>query len=73
MVEKQNGVCAICGNPETATSHGTIRRLSVDHDHETGEVRGLLCSKCNFALGLFYSEGLLNSAKDYLRGYVELT
>ncbi|MEU8683182.1 endonuclease VII domain-containing protein [Streptomyces sp. NPDC048611] len=42
----QNGVCAIC---QRAT--GKTRRLSVDHDHETGLVRGLLCRPCNSMLG----------------------
>ena len=42
----QGGVCAIC---ERAT--GATRRLSVDHDHKTGEVRGLLCRNCNDMLG----------------------
>lgn len=47
----QNGVCAICGKPETRRLRGKLTNLSVDHDHETGEVRGLLCSRCNFGLG----------------------
>lgn len=46
MYEAQNGRCAIC---ERAT--GATRRLSVDHDHQTGEVRGLLCRPCNDMLG----------------------
>lgn len=40
MFDEQGGVCAICGN-------GTKRRLAVDHNHETGVVRGLLCPRCN--------------------------
>lgn len=53
MLESQNGVCAVCGQPETARySDGeTVKRLSVDHDHKTGRVRGLLCGRCNCALG----------------------
>ena len=45
MLEEQNGVCAICNTPPTT------QRLAVDHDHETGKVRGLLCRKCNFGIG----------------------
>lgn len=52
--EKQNGVCAICKKPENRKhmGTGTIWDLAVDHCHETGEVRGLLCNKCNRGLGL---------------------
>jgi hypothetical protein len=42
----QGGTCAIC---KRAT--GKTRRLSVDHDHKTGKVRGLLCRPCNSMLG----------------------
>ena len=48
----QGGVCAICSRPETAIGNGgVVKRLAVDHDHETGVVRALLCTKCNVALG----------------------
>lgn len=43
---KQNGVCAICNN-----ICKTQDRLCVDHDHETGNTRGLLCRDCNSAIG----------------------
>lgn len=46
LLESQNGVCAICKSV-CSRSKG----LSVDHSHETGKVRGLLCSACNLALG----------------------
>lgn len=42
----QVGKCAICGRAEASG-----RRLAVDHDHETGHVRGLLCTKCNTTVG----------------------
>jgi len=50
MRRAQEDKCAICRKPETAERYGTPLLLSVDHDHETGQVRGLLCSKCNMAL-----------------------
>lgn len=63
----QNSVCAICKSPETATRKGNLRLLCVDHDHETGEVRGLLCNKCNIALGqMDDSPNLLREAAKYL-------
>lgn len=45
----QDGCCAVCGKAEADCPKG---RLFVDHDHETGKIRGLLCSQCNFAVGL---------------------
>lgn len=44
MLKTQNGVCATCGRADKTM-------LSVDHDHVTGKVRGLLCRNCNSALG----------------------
>jgi len=51
MFEEQNGVCAICGKPETTKNQWGTLRLSVDHDHVTGRVRGLLCTRCNNIIG----------------------
>ena len=48
MLLQQNEVCAICKNPEL----GRNTVLSVDHNHNTGKIRGLLCNGCNLALGL---------------------
>lgn len=45
LLESQSGGCAICGNTD-------IKALHVDHDHNTNEVRGLLCGQCNRAIGL---------------------
>lgn len=68
MVSKQGGVCAICMEPEQRVNNGTLQELTIDHCHKTGEVRGLLCRKCNVALGGFgdSEEGLL-AAIAYLR------
>jgi hypothetical protein len=61
---KQNGDCAICKRHRSEFKLD----LAVDHNHFTGEVRGLLCAKCNKGLGLFKDNlDLLNSAKRYLK------
>lgn len=60
MLERQGGHCAICPNePKT-------RRLHVDHDHRTGEVRGLLCYRCNRALPTWVTAEWLGKAAEYL-------
>lgn len=51
MVADQKGVCAICEKPETAMANGKMKPLSVDHNHTTGKLRGLLCDRCNHMLG----------------------
>jgi hypothetical protein len=55
ILKEQDGLCAICKTKQEKIHHKSNKqqKLSVDHDHDTGEVRGLLCSKCNFALGGF--------------------
>jgi Autographiviridae endonuclease VII len=61
LVVAQGGLCAICGQPDE-------RGLHVDHEHATGLVRGLLCGRCNKAIGLLDEDPLrFESAKDYLR------
>jgi hypothetical protein len=73
MLERQNGRCAIC------TRLPVRRRLAVDHDHNTGAIRALLCHTCNYYV-LRYVEGdpiashnaaiyLANIARDYGPGY----
>ena len=49
MLARQQGACAICKQK----SH---EKLCVDHSHSTGEVRGLLCRKCNTGLGCYDDE-----------------
>jgi hypothetical protein len=57
MLSEQNGGCAICGITEATNG----RRLAVDHDHQTGEVRGLLCNNCNVAVGIIENSKLKGS------------
>ena len=66
----QGGVCAICKRPPEAPPRGGNPVFHVDHNHVTGEVRGLLCSNCNMALGLFGDDiSRLQRAITYLSGY----
>ncbi len=51
LFEVQNGVCAICGKKETRRNKYNVWHLAVDHSHESGKVRGLLCGNCNSMLG----------------------
>jgi len=70
MHDQQNGLCAVCRNPETAIDNKNsqqVRRLAVDHDHGTGKIRGLLCQKCNMGIGYFQDDpALLREAANYL-------
>lgn len=45
LLEAQDGMCVICSEPPS------VQRLFVDHNHETGEIRGLLCPRCNMLTG----------------------
>lgn len=65
MLGRQGGVCALCG--------GTTKRMHVDHDHETGRVRAILCNACNLGLGQFKDDALLlAAASEYVRAHKPL-
>ena len=67
LLESQNYKCAICGSTETGAKHQ--KYFSVDHCHETGKVRGLLCKPCNIMLGEAKDNPtILSKAIDYLKG-----
>jgi len=67
LFKSQNGTCAICKNPETATRLGKVKALSVDHCHKSGVIRGLLCSDCNTGIGKLKDDiSVLQSAIQYL-------
>lgn len=64
MFIEQCGNCAICGRNQSEFDY----KLAVDHCHETGKVRGLLCRPCNQALGLLQEKAeIVSKAADYLR------
>ena len=53
LLQQQNMVCAICKKPEIRKhKNGKKYNMAIDHDHNTGKIRGLLCNKCNTSLGL---------------------
>jgi hypothetical protein len=66
MFKAQDGKCAICGTSKPHT-RSDVRHFSIDHDHDTGQVRGLLCDQCNRGLGLLHDDiERLKSAIQYL-------
>jgi hypothetical protein len=66
LEEKQGGACAICG--ATDTGYRNTLNLVIDHCHETGVVRGLLCHHCNRGLGHFRdSEEVMIKAIQYIK------
>lgn len=68
MFVSQEGVCKICQQPERRTRKGLQVRLSIDHSHATGKVRGLLCYRCNVALGFLQDDPVrLQRAVEYLQ------
>lgn len=67
MLDSQGHVCAICGEPETVPYRDKVRSLAVDHNHDTGEVRALLCTRCNRLIGVARERvEILQAAIDYL-------
>ncbi len=69
LFNAQNGLCEICNEPETRKSRtpGFICRLAIDHCHNSGKIRGLLCHSCNTAIGKFKDNTeILRKAIEYL-------
>jgi len=70
MLEAQGGRCAICWREPSELPLA----FSVDHDHVTGRIRGLLCLNCNTGVGQLNDDPyLLRRAIDYLTGALEVT
>jgi hypothetical protein len=69
LLKLQEYVCAVCLQPETKVIRGKIARLSVDHCHKNGSIRGILCSSCNVFIGLLREdENIMTRAISYLNG-----
>ena len=67
MLAAQNGVCMLCGSPPNPDGIRAASKLHIDHDHETGACRDLLCLACNHGLGAFKDNpGLLRAAAEYI-------
>jgi hypothetical protein len=70
MLEDQNYVCAVCHKPELGHNQHGLMALAVDHNHETGAVRALLCHRCNRALGLLGDDaGRVQALADYRKKF----
>ena len=69
LLKSQEGRCSICRvEMDSTTRQNAPKKVQVDHDHKTGQVRGLLCFSCNTGLGKFRdSEELLHKAIAYLK------
>jgi len=66
VLEEQGGFCAICGGSNNG------KTLAVDHDHETNQVRGLLCAQCNTVLGLIHDDPVIASRIIFYLGEFQL-
>jgi len=73
MLEYQDGRCAICGFDFSLTeSAKKCDRPHIDHNHKTGNIRGLLCGKCNLALGLMEDDpDTLIAAANYIKSRIK--
>lgn len=70
LCEAQGHACAICKRPERDTVNGVVKRMAVDHEHNTGRVRGLLCSSCNRGIGCLNDDPeALRSAARYIESF----
>lgn len=64
MITDQNGLCGIC-----RAKFKNQKDACVDHDHETGKIRGMLCKTCNKLLGIIEKQGFLELSMNYLNNH----
>lgn len=66
ILSEQNGKCAICGTNECSSG----KSFAVDHDHQTGKIRGLLCVNCNMGIGSMKDDvNIMKRAIAYLESH----
>lgn len=71
LLASQGGACAICGKPADLTPGVRTDQWNIDHCHETGAVRGILCSPCNIGIGQLGDDpARLRAALRYLEEYL---
>lgn len=71
MKDEQGNLCKLCNQPETGTNamNGKIQELCIDHCHDTGKVRGLLCRRCNHLIAaLGDTEQSIERVFHYMKG-----
>lgn len=69
LIKRAKGRCEICKTTKPRLGN---KRLVVDHDHKSKQIRGLLCSNCNVALGYFKDDTkLITNAINYLKAHNE--
>ena len=66
LVAEQRGLCAICGEPPAEGPAHWGGKLCIDHDHESGRVRGLLCNDCNLIVKQHFTPDRLRAAAEYV-------
>lgn len=71
MLREQNYKCYLCGREHVDSLDGQ-KKLVIDHCHETGKVRKLLCKKCNTTLGLFENEATKNKFLNYIKEFEDV-
>lgn len=72
MMIEQKGLCGICGEQfkdNNTKGWGGKGEACVDHDHKTGEVRGVLCRGCNLALSMIEDENFILKSRQYLKKF----
>jgi len=68
LVRRHGSICMMCGTDDPGGTGSANRQFAVDHDHETGVIRGLLCNTCNVGIGMLkHDPRLLMAAIHYIR------